>query len=124
MTATWSENWITDWFEVVWGKSPRILPPSPPRISTIFGDYPLKNPRNFGCPRPCPVPEPLGRCSPVPVPEIRGFSGFIPKNPQSKFPKIPVPVPKNRGIGLNFRGIPENPQTFEPQLSSATLQII
>ena len=107
---------------LVWDKSPRILPPSPPRISAIFGDFSPKNPQNFGCPRPRPVPEPLERCIPVPVPEIWGFSGFIPKNPQSKFPKIPVPVPvpKNRGIGLNFRGIPENPRTFEPQLISPT----
>ena len=86
---------------LVRGISPRILPPSPPRISTIFGDFPPKNPQNFGCPRPRPVPEPLERCSPVSVPEIRGFSGFIPKNPQSKFPKFssPSPSPKIGELG-------------------------
>ena len=103
--------------ELVWGKSPRILPPSPPRISTIFGDFSPKNPQNFGCPRPRPVPEPLERCSPVPVPEIRGFSGFIPKkspkfqlSPSPPRPRrfskpVPVPTPSP-----DFGEIPGDPR--------------
>ena len=86
-----------------------MFPPSPPRILRFFGDFPPKNPRNFGCPRPRSVPEPVGKCIPVPIPEFRGFSGtgmIFPRNFKLS-PSPNCPRAHFKGYPRGSQGIPE-----------------
>ena len=92
-----------------WAKSPRMLPPSPPRNLRFFGDFPPKNPRNFGYPRPRSVPETVGKRVPVLIPEFRGFSGtgmIFPRrfklSPSPNFPQTSF-----KGYPRGSPGIPE-----------------
>ena len=86
-----------------------MLPPSPPRTLRFFGDFPPKNPRNFGCPRPRSVPEPVGKCIPVPIPEFRGFSGTGKTFPRS-FQLSPSPNFPRTSFRGNPRGSPGIPE--------------
>ena len=105
---------------LVWGKSPRFFPPSPPRNTGFFGDFPPKNPQRLSLPRPQSIPKPFRGSIPVPIPVFWGFSGIepqknsksnpslSPKNPQN-FPKPcprPRSVPKIWGWGRGNSGIP------------------
>ena len=110
-------------YRVGWAKSPRILPPSPPRFLRFFGDFPPKNPQRLSLPRPQSIPKPFRGSIPVPIPVFGGFLGIepqknsksnpspSPKNPQNRSKGLPHPrpVPKirggdgeNRGLGPRF----------------------
>ena len=103
-----------------WTKSPRILPPSPPRFLRFFGDFSPKNPQRLSLPRPQSIPKPFRGSIPVPIPVFWGFSGIepqknsksnpspSPKNPQNFSKPCPRPrsVPKIWGWGRGNSGIP------------------
>ena len=86
------------YFRLVWGKSPRFYPPSPPRILGIFGDFPPKYPRTLTCPHPQSTPELCQGSIFVPTPKFGVFRGFSPpKTPLYDFTPSPK-YPQNSGF--------------------------
>ena len=77
-----------------WAKSPRILPPSPPRFLRFFGDFPPKNPQRLSLPRPQSIPKPFKGSIPVPIPVFWGFLGIEPLKTQNQTHPCPQKIPQ------------------------------
>ena len=109
----------------VFPKSPRMLPPSPPRILRFFGDFPPKIPEILAVPHPRSVPETVEKCVPIPIPEFWGFSGTgmifplrFKLSPSPNCPQTPF-----KGYPRGSPGIPEVQQPRHSQSLAETHEV-
>ena len=118
------------WSQIERGKSPKILPSSPPRNTSFFGDFPPKIPELQIVPLPRPIPmgifgdfppkTPDHMVVPVPTPSPRGFLGIF---PQKLLTIWLSPSPSPQGFSGIPRKSPKNHKHYSSQsLLTSTVQ--